>query len=106
MECRSEGGYFGPKTQTQHLQLASKDERYEEVPANNTTTRTAPINTRTAQRKQPTQPTQHNADDPTTSVCCVEVGLDISLHLFFVEVRSVITALKVVEEVQEGTAGD
>ena len=31
-----------------------------------------------------------------------EVGLIIRLHLFFVEVRSVTTALKVVEEVQQG----
>ena len=33
---------------------------------------------------------------------CVEVGLVISLHLLFGEVRSVTTALKVVEEVQHG----
>ena len=35
-------------------------------------------------------------------ITCVEVGLVIRLHHLFGEVRSVTTALKVVEEVQEG----
>ena len=35
-------------------------------------------------------------------ITCVEVGLVMRLHLFFGGVRSVTTALKVVEEVQEG----
>ena len=35
-------------------------------------------------------------------ITCGEVGLVIGLHLLFGEVRSVTTALKVVEEVQEG----
>ena len=35
-------------------------------------------------------------------ITCVEVGLAIRLHLLFGEVRSDTTALKVVEEVQEG----
>ena len=35
-------------------------------------------------------------------ITCGEVGLIIRLHLLFGEVRSVTTALKVEEEVQEG----
>ena len=40
-----------------------------------------------------------------SSRVCGEVGLIIRLHLLFGEVRSVTTALKVVEEVQQGLQG-
>ena len=40
--------------------------------------------------------------DGKTPSKCVEAGLVIRLHLLFDEVRSVATALQVVEEVQKG----
>ena len=63
MECQS-GGHFASISLTQQPRLASQRERDEEVPINNTTTRTAPINITTTRLRQPTQ---HNADGPTKS---------------------------------------